>query len=238
MVARRNAVVGHRRSGVVGAVLMAVCVLAQLPLHARAQAVSSLAGDYAGVLGPLHLKLHLAVDATGGITGTLDSPDQGAIGLPCADFKVSGHALAFTVPSVHGSWKGEVSADRRALAGTWDQGNPMPLTFKRYTFVPAARPSRADGVWLGALATGSASLRLQLHVKSDSKGREFCSLDSLDQHAMGLECANAVLEGDALSFDVPAVGGHYAGTLSADGSSLTGEWSQHGNSLPLTLTRR
>ncbi len=238
MVALRNPLVGRRRRGAVSVVRMAVCLLALLPLQGRAQAAPGLAGDYAGVLGPLHLKLHLAVSATGGITGTLDSPDQGAIGLPCADFQVSGHALAFTVPSVHGAWKGEVSADRKTLTGAWDQGNPLPLVFKRYTFVPAAKPTRADGVWLGALQTGSAALRLQLHVKSNSEGREFCSLDSLDQHAMGLECANAVLQGDAFSFDVPSVGGHYAGKLSADGSSLTGEWSQHGNSLPLTLTRR
>jgi hypothetical protein len=38
-----------------------------------------LVGDYSGMLGPLHLKLHLKTPATGAIEGTLDSVDQGAM---------------------------------------------------------------------------------------------------------------------------------------------------------------
>lgn len=102
----------------------------------------------------------------------------------------------------------------------------------------APKPSRVDGIWLGTLQAGGTSLRIQLHVKSDDKGQESCSLDSLDQHAMGLECAKAVLAADDFSFDVPVVMGHYAGKLSADGNSLTGAWSQGGNSLPLSLARQ
>ena len=102
----------------------------------------------------------------------------------------------------------------------------------------AAKPSRVDGIWLGTLQAGGASLRIQLHVKSDDKGQELCSLDSLDQHAMGLECAKATLSGDDFSFDVPVVAGHYAGKLSADGNALTGTWSQNGNFFPLNLARQ
>ena len=102
----------------------------------------------------------------------------------------------------------------------------------------SAKPSRVDGIWLGTLQAGGTSLRIQLHVKSDDKGQENCSLDSLDQGAMGLECAKATLAGDDFSFDVPVVMGHYAGKLSADGTTLTGTWSQNGNSLPLNLARQ
>ena len=42
-----------------------------------------LGGDYSGVLGPLHLKLHLKV-GSGAVEGTLDSVDQGANGLVVA----------------------------------------------------------------------------------------------------------------------------------------------------------
>ncbi|MDP9051882.1 MAG: hypothetical protein M3O31_14360, partial [Acidobacteriota bacterium] len=142
-----------------------------------------------GTLGPLHVKLHLKVDPSGSVTGTLDSLDQGAVGIACADFHLDGQALSFTVPAVHGSWKGTVANDGVSLSGTWDQGSPMPLNFARDTFVAAAKPSPVDGIWLGTLQAASTSLRLQLKVKSDNAGREFCTVDSLDQHAMGLECA-------------------------------------------------
>jgi D-alanyl-D-alanine-carboxypeptidase/D-alanyl-D-alanine-endopeptidase len=205
---------------------------------AAAQSKPALNGDYIGTLGPLHLKLHLKVDPTGAISGTLDSPDQGANGIGCADFHLDGQALSFAVPAVHGSWKGTVSGDGSTLSGTWDQGKPMPLSFARDTFVPATKPSRIDGIWLGTLQAGSVALRIQLHVKSDKGGHEFCALDSLDQHAMGLDCANVAFAGDNFSFDVPAVKGNLVGKLSADGNSLAGTWSQGGNSLPLNLTRQ
>jgi hypothetical protein len=168
------------------------------------------------------VKLHLKVDPTGSVTGTLDSPDQGANGIPCADFHLDGQALSFTVPAVHGSWKGTVANDGASLSGTWDQGSPMPLNFVRDTFVAAAKPSPVDGIWLGTLQAGGTSLRLQLNVKSDSAGREFCAMDSLDQHAMGLDCAKVVFSGNDFSFDVPTVQGSWKGSLSADGKTLSG----------------
>ena len=121
-----------------------------------AQQKSNIAGDYAGTLGPLHLKLHLAVSPEGALSGTLDSPDQGAVGLPCADFHLDGTTLSFSVPSVHGPWKGSVGSDSPSLSGTWDQGSPLPLNFVRETFALAAQPSPVDGIWLGTLEAGPA----------------------------------------------------------------------------------
>jgi D-alanyl-D-alanine-carboxypeptidase/D-alanyl-D-alanine-endopeptidase len=197
-----------------------------------------IAGDYWGTLGPLHLRLRLKLDALGTLSGTMDSPDQGANGLVCTDFKRQGEVLSFSVPIVHGTWKGTVSTDANALTGTWDQGNPMPLVFTRDTFVPAGKPSRVDGIWMGTLQAAGASLRIQVHVKTNNGGKEYCSLDSLDQHAMGLDCAAVTFSGDDFAFDVPVVKGHFAGKLSGDENTLTGTWSQNNNDLPLTLVRQ
>ena len=211
-----------------------LCISASLALSVASQSKPEIGGDYVGTLGPLHLRLHLKSDSSGALTGSMDSPDQGANGLACADIQLAGNVLSFSVPVVHGTWKGTVSADGKTLTGTWSQGNPMPLVF----FVPAAKPSPVDGIWLGALQAGSTTLRIQLQVRSNSSGMEFCSLDSLDQHAMGLECGTVRFSGDDFAFDVPSVKGHYSGKLSADGNTLTGTWSQNGNSLPLTLKRQ
>ncbi len=202
-----------------------VALVGLASLHARAQSSPAISGDYAGVLGgALHVKLHIKADASGTITGTLDSTDQGAMGIPCADFHLEGQALTFSVPAVHGTWKGTVTAD--GLTGTWDQGSPQPLNFARDTFAAAAKPSPVDGIWLGTLATGSNTLRIQLHVKSDAAGHESCTLDSLDQGAMGLDCAKVVFSPPDFSFQIPAVHGSWNGKLSSDANTLDGSWAQ------------
>lgn len=103
--------------------------------------------------------------------------------------------------------------------------------------VAAAAQSGAEGIWLGELHAGAMSLRVQVTVKSDSAGKLSCVLDSLDQGAMGLECANVALKADALSFDVPSLRGHWEGHIAADGKTLTGMWTQ-GDSIELNFVRQ
>jgi hypothetical protein len=79
----------HRQEAVAFLVLLGVCMIATMPFRARAQAKPTIAGDYLGTLGPLHVKLHLKMDPLGSVTGTLDSPDQGANGIACADFSTA-----------------------------------------------------------------------------------------------------------------------------------------------------
>jgi D-alanyl-D-alanine-carboxypeptidase/D-alanyl-D-alanine-endopeptidase len=200
-----------------------------------------LAGDYKASLGTLHLVLHIAVDGSGKMSGALDMPEQGAVGLLCSDFVLQGADLSFAVPAVHGTWKGAASSDGTTLTGTWNQGKPSPLVFTRDTtrepFVPAAKPSAVDGIWLGTLQAGGTALRVQLTVKSNQAGEEFCTGDSLDQRAMGMECANVKFAAGSFSFEVPSVRGSWEGKLESDRNSLTGTWTQ-GGPLPLNFTRQ
>jgi len=196
-----------------------------------------LSGDYLGRLGPLRLTLHLK-SVEGALSGALDSVDQGAYAIPCADFKLQGDNLSFTVPSVHGTWTGTVSTDAGTLTGTWSQGTPMPLTFKRDTYVPAEKPSPIDAAWLGTLKPGTEDeLRVQFTFRSDRDSKEYCTGDSPDQGAWGIECGEVHWSPPQLSFEVPAIKGHFSGKLSEDGHELVGLWTQ-GNALPLTLTRQ
>jgi len=108
------------------------------PPLAFAQQKTDLGGDYTGFLGPLHVKLHLVAAHDGALSGTVDSPDQNMMGLPCADFHLNGQALSFTVPMVRGTWTGLVSGDGSSLSGVWSQGSPMPLNLTRVTAAPAS----------------------------------------------------------------------------------------------------
>ena len=211
------------------------------PHPALAQAATPpVSGDYTGQLGPLHLVLHVLNGPPGALSGSLDSPDQGANGIPCEGFSLAGTTFSFKSAAVGGSYTGTVSPDGKVITGTWSQGTPMPLVLTQSTapaFVPALKPSRLDGDWAGAITTPHGSLPAVIHVKSDRAGQEYVAFDSPSQGALGLPGANAKLDGDSFSFDLPIVNGHYKGTLSADGNSITGEWNQ-GAPVALNLTRQ
>lgn len=246
MITRNAAVLNADRAGLAGRSslrilriisLLAVAALGAGSLSARAQETTLVQGDFIGSLGPLHLQLHLTVAPDGSLTGTLDSLDQGAMGLPCADFRRDDRILSFSVPVVHGSWKGSVEDGGATLAGTWNQGSPLPLTFTKSRFVPAAKPSMVDGIWLGTLRAGAQSLRIQIVLSSDNIGQEFCHLDSIDQGAFNLACSNVEFANGKLSLDIPAVHGRWTGTVARNHDRLVGTWNQ-GVPLPLNLVRQ
>ena len=217
--------------------LAALAVLAA-PLAAAAPG-AALAGDYLGTLGPLHLRLHVAVAADGTLSGTLDIPEQGALALACSDFKLEHDALSFAVPAVHGTWQGSVGDAGRTLSGTWQQGAEVALIFSRDTFVAASTPAPVDGVWLGTLdAPPQGRLRIQVRLRSDRDGREYCVLDSPDQLAWHIDCGQVSWSKPELAFEVPAVGGAWRGSLAPDGAALSGTWTQGGRDLPLKLQRQ
>ena len=122
--------------------LVALTMLALMPSPISAQQSPSLAGNYAGTLGPLHIKLHLKVNGAGKVRATLDSPDLGAMGIQCTDFHVDGQSVTFNVPSVQGMWKGTIGSNG-TLTGIWDQGNSLPLNFARDTSVQAEKTLNA-----------------------------------------------------------------------------------------------
>jgi CubicO group peptidase (beta-lactamase class C family) len=101
----------------------------------------SVAGDYAGTLGKMHLRLHIHQDSLGKLTGTLDSVDEGDNALLCDHFVRSGPKFSFSVPSLEGTYEGDTSFDGAVIRGLWKQENSTPLTFIREV-QPTARSLR------------------------------------------------------------------------------------------------
>ena len=106
--------------------------------------------------------------------------------------------------------------------------------------IPPAKPVPGEGAageWLGALDVGSVKLRLALHVEKKGDGGLGAILDSIDQNAK-IPVDTVLFEGRTLRLALEAIGASYEGTLSSDGSSLQGVWSQGGRELPLTFLRQ
>src|SRR5580765_779567 len=91
--------------------LLMVLALTMLPEGARSQSAS---GDWWGVLEvapgtQLRLAVHVAAGVDGQLTGTLDSLDQKAMGLPLAEISLAGDHLALRLETPPASF-----------AGSWD----------------------------------------------------------------------------------------------------------------------
>jgi uncharacterized protein len=201
-------------------------------------------GNWQGTLkasgAELRLVLHVSEGDGGQLKGTLDSIDQpGANGIPVTSISLEESKLIFTVDAVHGSYDGKLSADGTTVEGTWTQGQPLPLTFKRAPLRSkaghkSAKPSDIDGAWLGALDAGSAKIRIVFHITNTEDGLT-ATMDSPDQGAKGIPVTTVTRNGASLVIELKQIGGKFDGKISADLSTIDGTWTQGGSSLPLQL---
>jgi len=92
-------------------------------------------GDWEGTLdaggAKLRLVLHV-VRKDGVLSATLDSPDQGATGLPIDSITLSSASVRFEMKSLGGLYEGQLAKDDSQIEGKWMQGGQtFPLILKR-----------------------------------------------------------------------------------------------------------
>ena len=118
------------------AVTAAGCLLAQAP---------SFEGNWQGTLeaGPVKYRLGLHITRTqeGKVASTLDSIDQGAMGIPVEGTTVSGNSLRLDMPGLQAKFEGKLSEGGESIEGTFTQGAALPLVWKRAA-TAAAAPAR------------------------------------------------------------------------------------------------
>ncbi len=95
----------------------------------------SIIGAWSGSLdipaGKLPIVLHFA-ETSGKLSATLDSPQQGAYGVPVPTVSRAGDALHMAFPKIGATFDGSFSPDRQMLTGTWTQGGTAaPITLTR-----------------------------------------------------------------------------------------------------------
>ena len=93
-----------------------------------------LTGDWQGTLSAgganLRLVLHVSKAADGSLKANLDSLDQG-VNIPVNSVTFKDSRVSLSLEMIHGSYEGKISTDGNVISGTWTQGQPFPLDFKR-----------------------------------------------------------------------------------------------------------
>jgi len=94
-------------------------------LQQRESRPRKIEGDWEGTLdaGAAKLKLILHVVRKDAIlSATLDSPDQGATGLPIDAITLSSNSVHFEMNSLGGLYEGQLAKDDSQIEGKWIQG--------------------------------------------------------------------------------------------------------------------
>src|SRR5208283_4323980 len=86
---------------------------------------SDIDGAWVGTLDAGAVKLGIVFHITNmedGLMATMDSPDQGANGLPVTTVTRNGSSLVMEMKQIGGKFEGKISADLTTIDGTWTQG--------------------------------------------------------------------------------------------------------------------
>jgi hypothetical protein len=94
------------------------------------------------------------------------------------------------------------------------------------------------GEWHGSIEVpNDAPLRLALHIARDGSVGIKATIDSIDEGGMELSIDSITAADSTMKFEMKSIVGTYQGKIAADGSSITGSWSQDGAVWPLTWHR-
>ncbi len=231
------------------ACLLVVLVAVWVPLS-PAQTNAGPAGHWEGSItvpmGDLKVIVDLDRDAGGSWIGDIDIPDQAVKDMPLRDIAVAGESVNFALAAGPGNptFKGKLSADGNTLSGDFLQGGgTTPFSLKRAgaakVVKPTANPPLPDkftGKWEGKLETPQGTIAIVFHL-ANQEGAAVGTIDSPDQGATGIPFSLIAAQGSAIKLGVQMISGEYNGTLSDDGRTLKGEWSQGGTALPLVLKK-
>ena len=128
---------------------IALALVAPRPTGVQAQTTAStdstrFVGDWVGAISlggsELRVVFRLQTDAEGDLTGTMDSPDQGATDIPIGQVLVSNDTLRLRIPSIAGAYAGVYNDSLQAVEGVWIQGGQrLALTLEPTDEAPVVR---------------------------------------------------------------------------------------------------
>lgn len=220
------------------ALALACAALAQSPDEPR--------GHWTGAIDLPNRSMAVAFDidkAGNGWIGSMSIVEQGAT-LPLSDIRLEEGQWKFKIPGGPGGpgFAGKLSADGKVWDGQFSQGpNSLPLKLSHAgapkVDVPKDSPAVAPefaGEWEGTLE--GPGLRLRLSI-ANAAGAAKATLTSIDQGGAQIPVSAITAKDGKLTAEVKAVNGAYSATLNKEGTALSGDWSQNGNSMPLTLKK-
>jgi len=219
-------------------------------LAGAAFAQTSPAGHWEGSIQlpdrEIKVVMDVAKDDKDAWMGTFAQPEQNVKNIPLSTVKFEGKNLKFKIGAGENSPDFDCDLDGAAMKCTASNAmGSVPAGLKRtgdakfeQVKASSAVSKQLEGDWEGTLDTPNGPLAVIVHLKNQADNTVKGTMDSPSQGAKDLPLSGIVQTADAFQFELPMAGGSYKGTLNKEGTQVTGNWTQGGGSLPLTLKKK
>jgi hypothetical protein len=224
--------------------IIGVLVLTVAALSPLCRAQSQLAGDWQGTISPMgeqkRFALHITTAKNGGLTATIDSPDEGVNGFPVTSVTLKDSKFSFSMDAVHSNYEGTVNKDTTEIHGIlWSKDGQYELNWKRVAAQSATAPgelSQLVGDWQGIMDAGGTQLHIAVHFIAKD-GVITSNFDNIDENNFGIPASSLTLKDSKLTVTLDTVlnlsdgsqvhlGGNYEGAVNKERTEITGTWTQ------------
>lgn len=185
----------------------------------------------------LVVRIERAVDGT--LSGNIESRDQNpGRPMPLTSVTLDKERMTFAVESLQAKYEGTWSEADKTWIGTFTQGIAMKLALKAGDAPATPVIAGLDGRWAGDVVLNGVSLRQGLRVRTAPTGT-IALYESPDQMVSGVPVRGLTRDGNAVRWSIMGGMLAFAGTLSDDGQSLAGTFTQTGQGeMPVTFKRQ
>jgi len=101
----------------------------------------------------------------------------------------------------------------------------------------AALAQNIVGTWQGTLAGPQGQLRIVMKISRADDEKLKAVMYSIDQGGQPINTSAVTQQGSTLKMSVAAIGGEYEGSMTPDGNTINGTWTQGPKPAPLNLVR-
>ncbi len=233
-------------------ILVTVALLFLPAPSPAAQSVADPAGHWEGTIHAPDTEVVIGIDlfknSKAQLAATFSQPSDGITALPFATVDVNGQEVRLVLRSGTGggTFKGVLSTDGKSMSGdfiTAEGGYAVPFDLTRTgeaRITPAPKNPRVtkelEGTWNGTLDLSGKPMRLSVTMTNQPDGTASGTIISLD--GSNVEVPIAITQNATnVTLGVPSVNASISVALNAAGTELTGNYTQGGVSLPLTLRR-
>jgi hypothetical protein len=213
-------------------------------------AFAQTAGHWEGTIPVPNQEVQIAVDLAkddrGAWVGVFAQVTQNVRNIPLSDVKVDEKSVKFrlSVGANSPDFDCQVLSASAMQCTLTTPGGSLEASLKRtgdgkvdLPKASAAVSAALEGNWEGAVETPGGPIQLVAHFQNQPDKTVKATMDSPTQNAVGLALSDVVQKDLAVEFQLRVVDGKFKGTLNAAGTQLSGDWSQSGATMPLTMKK-